>query len=121
MGSRRTLVAIVLAALVLVVAPLALSRIVSQPDGREYVIVIPEGTAARVKAGEAVDVLPSDVEFALSDRLIFVNNDSATHRIGPFTVRPGQRLSERFSSVSTISGFCTLHPDARIDIRIRPV
>ena len=118
--SRHTILAFVAAALLLVGGPAALSRVVSQPEGQEFVFVIPAGTAARLAAGEQVEVLPADLNFALQDRLIFLNEDSEVHRVGPFTVAPGERLTQRFSSVATISGFCSLHPSNQIEIKIRP-
>jgi hypothetical protein len=52
-------------------------------------IVIPEGTAKRVEAGEAaVPPLESSV-FVIGDVLEVVNQDSADHQLGPIWVPPG--------------------------------
>ena len=115
---RAVLVAFALAALVLVAVPLGLSRLVDQPSGREYRFEIPAGTAARLAEGEAVDVLPADLRFALRDRVVVVNHDSVTHRVGPFTVPAGQQIDRRLSEAGSFSGFCTLHSDDRIDIQV---
>ena len=97
-----------------------LSRLVHQPAGHEYRFEIPAGTAARLAAGEPVDVLPADLRFSLRDRLVVVNHDTATHHVGPFTVEPGQRLDRRLSEAGSFSGFCTLHSNDRIDIQVSP-
>jgi xanthine/CO dehydrogenase XdhC/CoxF family maturation factor len=117
-SSRRAIVGIALAALAMIVVPLVVSRLVAQPAGAEYRFEIPDGTAARIAAGERVDVLPADLRFQLRDRLVVVNHDHATHHVGPFTIAPGQRLERRLSDAGTFSGFCTLHSDDRIDIRV---
>ena len=115
---RAVLVALALAAVVLIVVPLGLSRLVHQPAGHEYRFEIPTGTAARLAAGEQVDVLPADLDFALRDRLVVVNHDTVTHQVGPFTVPAGQQIDRRLSEAGSYSGFCTLHSDDRIDIQV---
>jgi len=115
---RAVLVAFAIAAVVLVAVPLGLSRLVDQPAGREYRFEIPAGTAARLAAGERVDVLPADLDFALRDRLVVVNHDTVTHQVGPFTVAAGQQIDRRLSQAGSFSGFCTLHSDDRIDIQV---
>ena len=112
------LVALALAAVVLIVVPLGLSRLVHQPAGHEYRFEIPTGTAARLAAGEQVDVLPADLDLALRDHLVVVNHDTVTHQVGPFTVPAGQQIDRRLSEAGSYSGFCTLHSDDRIDIQV---
>jgi hypothetical protein len=80
--------------------------------------VIPDGTAARLAAGEDVNVMPADLNLRLDDRLVVINNDRAMHRVGPFTVAPGDRLERRFVEAATITGFCSLHPNGEINIDI---
>jgi hypothetical protein len=112
------IVAFVLAAMALVAVPLVVSRLIAQPTGTEYRFEIPEGTAARLAAGEQVEVLPADLSFNLADRLVVVNHDSQVHQVGPYTVAPGQVLDRRLSDAGTFSGYCTLHTNDRIDIRV---
>jgi hypothetical protein len=117
---RRTLIAFAAAALVLVAVPLAVSHLIDQPEGDEYVFEIPAGTARRLAAGETVEVLPADLRLELRDRLVLVNLDDRPHQVGPFTVDPGQRLDRRFSDAVSFSGFCSLHASGSIDIEVRP-
>jgi hypothetical protein len=116
--SKKVRVAFLAAALALVVVPLGVSRLVGQPAGTVYRFDIPEGTAARIAAGETVDVLPADLRFTLADRLVVVNHDREAHRLGPFTIAPGARLDRRLSDAGTYTGFCTLHADSRIGIEV---
>lgn len=118
-ATMRTLGLYGFAVLAFLVGSVALARtFASSHPPVQRVVVIPAGTAARVAAGEQVDLIPADLTFKLDDRLVVVNQDSATHRIGPFTVAPGQRLEERLSKAASFTGFCSLHPSGNVDIRI---
>lgn len=108
------------AAVVFVAVPVVAARLVSQPAGTEYVFEIPAGTAARLAAGEDVDVLPAELDLALRDRLVLLNHDDQAHQVGPFRVAPGERLERRFSDAVSLSGYCSLHTGDRIDIEVRP-
>jgi hypothetical protein len=116
---RRTVVAFVAAAAALVAVPLAATRLSDRPEPTAHTYEIPPGTAARVRAGEDVRVLPDDLRLPLRDRLVVVNHDDVAHRIGPFTVLPGATLDRRFSEAASIAGFCSLHPSGRITIDVR--
>ncbi len=115
---RGTLALFGFLAILFVGSAVLLSHLVAEPAGAERVIVIPAGTSARVEAGEDVNILPPDLNFQLRDTLVLVNNDSTAHTVGPFTIGPGQRLSQRMSKVATFSAFCTLHADGSITIDI---
>jgi hypothetical protein len=107
-----------LAAVLMVVASVGLSRIIGQPEGEETVIVIPIGTAQRLTAGEDVELIPTDLRFRLRDRLVVVNNDVSPHQVGPLVVAPGQRLETRFREAATVEGFCSLHASGQITIHV---
>jgi hypothetical protein len=121
-GSRRRVIsAFVLAGLALVAVPLVLSRLVSQPDGQVLRYEIPRGTAAALARGEAVDVLPADLQLGLRDKLIVVNLDDQPHAVGPFRLAPGEELARDADQITSFSGFCSLHLGGRIDIQVRSV
>jgi hypothetical protein len=109
----------VAAAIAVVMVPLLVSRLVDGPAPRAHVFEIPPGTAARVRAGEDVAVLPADLHLPRRDRLVVTNHDDEVHHIGPFTVSPGETLDRRFSEAASIAGFCSLHPSGRITIDVR--
>lgn len=115
---RRTLLLYVVAALAVLGATVGLSRVLHADVGTDRVIVIPAGTAERIAAGEAVELVPADLRFQLRDRLVVINNDRATHVVGPFTVAAGQQLTKRFSEAATIEGSCSLHPGGSITIEV---
>ncbi len=107
-----------LAAALAVGSTVAVSRLVGAGEGDERVVVIPDGTAVRLAAGEEVNLIPADLQLRLDDRLVVINNDRAVHHVGPFTVAPGDRLERRFAEAATITGFCSLHPSGEINIDI---
>jgi hypothetical protein len=102
----------------MVLSSIGLSHVVGRSEPAERVIVIPAGTAERLAAGEDVALIPDDLRFRVRDRLVMVNHDVTTHRVGPFAVAPGERLEKRFSEVATIEGFCSLHASGRITIEV---
>jgi hypothetical protein len=116
--TRRTVVLFLVAAVVLVLVPVVVTRLVDQPEGIDLVIDIPAGTARRVAAGEDVALLPADLRLGLRDRLVVVNHDDRTHRVGPMTVGPGERVARRFAEAVSLSGYCSLHTSDRIDIEV---
>jgi plastocyanin len=74
-------------------------------------VVVPEGTAARIAAGEEVDLLPAGLELRVGDTLEVRNLDEVTHEIGPYTVSSGQTLRQTFTSPGVIQGVCTFTGD----------
>ena len=115
---RLALTLFAVAGLLAVVLSVGLSRLVGPGESVEQSIVIPAGTAARLAAGQDVAIIPDGLHFRLRDRLVVLNQDNATHRVGPFTVLPGGRLEKLFSEAATIDGFCSLHASGRITIDI---
>lgn len=115
---RATVAAFAAAAVALVLVPVVASRLVGQPDGVVHRYEIPPGTAAALARGEAVDVLPADLELGLRDTLVVANHDDLAHQVGPFRVAAGEELTRRAGELASFSGFCSLHPGGRLDIQV---
>jgi hypothetical protein len=77
-------------------------------------VVVPAGTFDAVARGEFVDLLPEIVQVKVGDEFVVVNNDTFTHVIGPFSVRPGETLHHYWSQVPTIEGDCTILLNDRV-------
>jgi hypothetical protein len=77
-------------------------------------VVVPAGTFDAVARGEFVDLLPEIVQVKVGDEFVVVNNDTFTHVIGPFSVRPGETLHHYWSQVTTIEGDCTILLNDRV-------
>ncbi len=114
---RKTLGAIL--AMAAVLAGAVLLAWPSPQAGTELVVVVPEGTRARIDAGEPVELLPRLLEVRVGDSLVIINQDDATHQVGPYIVGPQQRLEQRFTIPGRIDGICTLHPSGQVAIVVR--
>ncbi len=82
-------------------------------------IVVPEGTQARMDAGEEIALFPRRLEVGVGDRIVITNDDAASHQVGPYIVGPGQQIVQTFSSPGIIEGICTLHPSGEVTIVVR--
>ena len=82
-------------------------------------IVVPEGTQARIDAGEEIVLFPRRLEVGVGDRIVITNDDSASHQVGPYIVGSGQQIVQTFSSPGIIEGICTLHPSGEVTIVVR--
>jgi hypothetical protein len=87
---------------------------------RTYVVRVPSGTAARIAAGEEVDVFPRKIELKLSeqDTLEVRNDDSEVMTIGPYRVEPGQRFVQHFEGPGTFEFICSVHGGEGIAIMV---
>jgi hypothetical protein len=83
-------------------------------------VVIPLGTADRVRAGQAVDVIPANLSFVMGDVLVLKNQDTALHTIGPYQVAPGQTLSIPLDDPTPPSFTCSIHPSGVLNLQVQP-
>ena len=88
---------------------------------RQYVIVIPAGTAERLAAGDTTGAPPHSFELILGvrDVLVIQNEDSVWHQVGPYRVAPGHTLQQRFSRPGTIQATCTMTASQQVEIVVR--
>ena len=101
------------------VAALAISK-VSSTTNREYRIVIPEGTTAKIYAGEDPGIVPPEIHLTLGqqDILVIQNNDVGGHDVAGFWIGAGETLRQEFKSEAVYQGECTIHPSSQIQIII---
>ena len=53
-------------------------------------IVIPEGTAQRIEAGEPAPFIPNVLSLPPGGKLTVINEDTVVHRLGGSTIAPGE-------------------------------
>lgn len=82
--------------------------------------VIPEGTAARINAGENVEIVPADLTVHVGDTIRITNNDVSDHIVGVFFVGAGETLTQRFKSAGVLAGECSVHPSGSFTLRVEP-
>ncbi|MGV3758372.1 MAG: hypothetical protein ACO1PW_02360 [Actinomycetota bacterium] len=81
-------------------------------------IVVPEGSAARLRAGEEVVVMPERLELRVGQTLLIRNDDVEEASVGPYAVGAGKTLSIRYGQAGTFEGFCPLSENDRYEIVI---
>lgn len=105
---------VAIAAIVLLVVALR-----AWTSSEQIQVTVAAGTAQRIAQGETVELLPRTLEVEVGDALEIVNEDAVTHDVGPYTVAPGQTLTQTFTAPGTLEGACTLHPSGSITIIVR--
>ena len=84
----------------------------------EYDYMIPPGTAGRIAAGEAVEIVPAELVVEVGEAIRIVNNDSEDHVVGVFFVASGETLTQRFNSEGVLEGECSVHPSGEFTLRV---
>ena len=84
----------------------------------EHDYVIPPGTASRIAAGQVVEIVPAELVVHVGESIRITNNDSEDHIVGAFFVAAGEVLTQRFKSVGTLEGACTVHPSGSFLLRV---
>ncbi len=82
-------------------------------------LVIPAGTAERVKAGESSPSLPERMDFLAGDVLVVKNEDAVSHQLGPLWVPPGQSASLNLENAQLYSLSCSFQPTQYLGLDVR--
>jgi len=88
--------------------------------GRVITVVVPRGTAAQVAARRPVRAVPDRIVARVGDTLRLVNDDRASHTLGPFLVGPHETVTSELARTGTFKGYCSAHPGRDIAIVVRP-
>lgn len=81
----------------------------ASPTGRVWSFVVPAGAKEKADKGMFVeDVLPEQLTISVGDTVTILNEDSAVHSFGPFTVRPGESQKMTFTEPGYFFGVCTV-------------
>ncbi|MBI5030924.1 MAG: hypothetical protein HZB51_10385 [Chloroflexi bacterium] len=83
-------------------------------------LVLPLGTAERIKAGEAVPSIPAKSVFVQGDVLAIVNQDVVNHELGPFWIPANTTLNVPLDKAQSYSYLCTIHPSGSVGLEVRP-
>lgn len=121
--SRRPLTLAGLAALGVVAAALGWAALAPLPAGTHALtFVIPPGTAARLRAGEPITVLPSPIHLTVGvrDVLVLTNDDEAVHQLGPIVLGSRQTYRIPFRKPGRFQYACSLHAAGSLSLVIDP-
>ncbi len=92
-------------------------RVAREPQTIE--LHIPEGTGARIAAGEAAAGIPEELEFLIGDVLLVSNQDSVDHQLGPVWVPPGSSARLVLEEVENAAYVCSFQPSRYLGITVR--
>jgi hypothetical protein len=121
--SRRGGVVAALAGLALALGATGWAAFAPLPEGaRALTFVIPPGTAARLKAGEPFNVLPSPIHLTVGvrDVLVLTNDDDAIHQVGPIILGSRQTYRIPFRRPGNFQYACSLHATGTLTLVIAP-
>jgi len=82
-------------------------------------LIIPEGTAKRVAAGQSEPSIPEDMVFMLGDILTVKNDDVVDHQLGPLWIPAGKTASLSMGEVSNYTYSCSFRPSQYLGITVR--
>lgn len=126
--NRRQRWGILAAAFGLLVAILALGGLVlpsgsgADPAPGGLVYIIPAGRAATLSEPgvDSALAIPTDIRFASTETasITIRNDDSVTHRAGPFVIAAGQTFVQRFREAGTYPIVCTVDPAESIVVTV---
>lgn len=93
-----------------------------RPATRDALFEIPDGTYARRRAGDLVDILPSRITLTLGvdDVLLLRNLDSVPQQFGPTILMPGQSFRLPFSVASENRFECSAHSSGQMLVVVEP-
>jgi hypothetical protein len=93
-----------------------------RPATRDALFEIPDGTFARRRAGDLVDILPSRITLTLGvdDVLLLRNLDAVPQQFGPTILMPGQSFRLPFSVASENRFECSAHSSGQMLVVVEP-
>jgi plastocyanin len=114
---------LVLAGLLFVAGAVAVTLVAVGSGGggggpKVYEYTVPEGTGARIAAGEKIYVFPAKLDLHVGDQIVIHNDDTRPAVVGPYTVDRNSTLSQTFLRPGWVTGFCSIHPSGRVTIHI---
>jgi hypothetical protein len=82
-------------------------------------LVIPEGTASKIAAGETVTQIPEEMVFVTGDVLEVKNEDSVPHELGPIWVPPNSTGSLVMEKAEKLAYTCSFRNDNYLGLDVR--
>lgn len=86
----------------------------------QIVLTIPEGTAAKVAAGEPAPGIPDEMTFVLGDVLVVRNEDNETHTLGPLLVPAGTSASLPLNEEDHFALNCSFSATSYLGLNVKP-
>jgi hypothetical protein len=91
----------------------------SERAPQEVELVIPQGTAARIEAGEAITSIPDEIVFVLGDTLVVKNNDDVDHQLGPVWIPARSSASLLMEVPERLAYTCSFQPSQYLGLVVK--
>jgi len=85
----------------------------------QITLIIPSGTAERVKQGQPSPSIPGDMVFVVGDTLVVKNEDAVDHQLGPFFIPKGTSAAVTFNQVANLAYTCTFSPEKYLGLEVK--
>ena len=82
-------------------------------------LVIPEGTAASIAAGQPVPSIPDEMVFVVGDTLVVRNNDLSDHQLGPLWVPAGTSASLVLDQANRYAYTCSFQTSKFLGLTVK--
>lgn len=82
-------------------------------------LVIPNGTGARIAAGEDVPGIPQSMIFVVGDVLLVRNEDTVDHELGPLWIPAGASASMSLDEKNDYAYTCSFQPSKYFGLTVK--
>jgi hypothetical protein len=86
---------------------------------QEIELVIPQGTAAKIEAGEPVPAIPDEMTFVLGDTLVVRNDDVIDHQLGPLWIPPETKASLVLDAAQRYAYSCSFKTTRYLGLNVK--
>ncbi len=86
---------------------------------KTFELVIPEGTAQKVEAGEEAPGIPNEMAFVIGDILLVRNLDSVMHTLGPLFIPSETSAQMPLDEAENLALSCSFTPSKYLGLDIR--
>jgi hypothetical protein len=83
-------------------------------------LIVPEGTADRVAAGEDAPAIPAEMSFVLGDVLVLRNEDTVPHTLGPLYAPAKSSASMALNQADHFALACSFNTTQYLGLNVRP-
>jgi len=86
---------------------------------KTFELTIPDGTAAKVEAGEEAPGIPGEMSFVLGDILLVHNMDQVAHTLGPLLIPAGTSAEMPLDQADNLTLSCSFTPSNFLGLDVR--
>ena len=120
---RRLVILFVISVVLIFILSEGSYRLLKDPASRDPMtveLVIPEGTADMVAAGQTPPSIPDEMVFVAGDTLLVTNEDDVTHQLDILYIPAGTSASLPLPEANNFALTCSFQPTSYFNLTVRP-